>query len=252
MWSVQCERCGAPAEVSIAPPRIVRCAACRTESPASPTLAARLEESAASVARIVARTRRLGGVGKSAVRFGTRLLVVLAALWLYAVAMLVIVGGLNVFYGQDGGAVARACVLLPLGATLVVTGGAALLDLRRRLAAIEGLAGAVPPRAPGEDASCPVCGGAVHVPTARAVVECGYCKSDVVVAPRVVEGAVRREVRGLELLEQTLVERERGLAAAALGRVLVVLGGGVVLAFGLAVCGGVVGALIDVGRLFAR
>ncbi|MBX7191747.1 MAG: hypothetical protein K1X94_06805 [Sandaracinaceae bacterium] len=251
MWSVRCERCGAPAEVAIAPPRIVRCASCGSTTPASAALEAQLDRAANILTGIVARTARLDGAARRIVGLGRRALVFLAVPWLFAVVMLGLVGGLNLAsaLGADGQSLGRACVLLPLGLMLFVTGGTTLLTLGSRILEIETHARAEPAVTPGEPATCPVCGGGLPPHGLRAVVGCGYCKSEVVVDPRLLARAERRTATSLDALERTLDARAAALAAAGFGRVLWILGGAVILSFALAVCGGVLGALLDMSRI---
>jgi len=162
--------------------------------------------------------------------------------------------GLVQLYGVvagDGASLGRMCVFVPLAGTLFLAGGAALIDLRRRIDALRGLFAAEAPAEAGEPFRCPVCGGAVQAAGVQAIVACGFCRSDVVLDPSAVARAGRRHATDVAQVESVLGERARSIAASGLGRAATILIGAVLLSFVLAVCGGFVGAIFDVGRIMA-
>ncbi len=64
--------------------------------------------------------------------------------------------------------------------------------LRKRLRRLEQSCAANPPQQPGEPATCHVCGGPLAVQGPQAVVRCGYCHADNLVAPRALARATSR------------------------------------------------------------
>jgi len=137
-----------------------------------------------------------------------------------------VLAGIVVFTLRTDSNVARpagwACV--PLIALAV---GLAIWLIWRRQRQLEQSCAAVPPAAPGEPASCHVCGGPVAAADGQAVVRCRFCQADNIVLPRVLQRSQHAFVKSAQELIRDLdrLAVEKNITRVLLIPVAVAVGG---------------------------
>lgn len=240
MLAAPCPSCGAPTRVSLAHPDRVRCRSCGHDGAPGSAVTAALQRAAELVSRRAERERQLDERTRAWVARSRLSPLVVALLGMGLSLPALGVFAMVLAFTMDGSAeplIAMLCAGPALATPAVVCAGLYALVARR--ASLAQAAAAVPPPAPGEPASCRVCGGDVETGGA-AVVRCGYCKADNVVRADVLARAVAHTDRAAGDLESEVARRAGTVKSAARGAMIFAVATAIIapvlgMAFALAV-----------------
>lgn len=224
-----CQTCGAPSPLSLTSTS-VHCRHCDTTAPLPPEVTREIQQAAAVLGQIDARERQLSASERRAVSstWGSRLLFVLAALFM--LVPFVACGGCGVYWSATS---ERPLIgfllmtLLPLGLMLAVV-ATGWWWIRRSRRAFALACAAVPPAVTGGSAACHVCGAELSTAT-EAIVRCGYCSSDNVVEPGVLQYAAQQAVAVLDGFDREVHRRAKSVGAASRNASIATVGMGCVV-----------------------
>jgi DNA-directed RNA polymerase subunit RPC12/RpoP len=235
--AVNCPQCGAEAPLALQSDAI-RCPYCGHHGPLPAAVAQQLEQARQLLFSLDVHARQLDARERRAVAssHGSRALllaatlagalpVALATLLLVAMALLT-----SSWMGLFWWGALLFAILLTVWAVL-----RARQRLHTRVRALTLACAATPPRAPGEPASCHVCGSPI-ASDVEAVVRCGYCQSDNIVATDVLAAAKQHRQGTLTDFASAVQQQASSVTAAGrLGAVGIVGTGcmGPVLGLGL-------------------
>lgn len=223
MIACPCPRCGRPTALSLATSERIRCLACGHDGPPAPDVAERLRVAGAMLRGLDVRERQLDASQGRAIqralgertmlRFVVALTSLLPALWAAFFLMISLL--------DDEGERGSLVILLPpMLLPLAIYGGLVALVLRhagRKREGLLALCAAEPPNAPGEPASCHVCGAPLVGEATRAVARCSYCEADNVVDPQALDAARRRRESSVGSIEQAVQTEARAATFASVG-----------------------------------
>ena len=205
MHAVQCPRCGAPVRVSLLSPDGILCRHCRYSGPPSPSDAQKIREAAAVVGSLDRRQRQFSFLRRKASAGG--IWHVLSLLWAsfpLAAAAAIVSWLIRKSYGRDIGAAAFS---LTVGVALLVLAlGVVVLTVKHIL--LRKACTAEPPEAPGEPASCFLCGAPLPAPI-QGVARCQHCATDNVVPQSLLQRTHQHVVQSLDHLDATVRRRAR-------------------------------------------
>lgn len=213
MLSTACPRCGRPAPLSLAAPEQLSCPTCGHKGELPPNVRAQLEGARRLLQTIATRERQLTAQQRRALGSSRS-----AALgyWLTTAAVSVpllacgALGTLITLGGRDTSIAGAAMSLTPLALFLLV----AIVGQRtvnKRYSDLRIACAAVPPSSPGQPAGCHVCGGPLSGPANAAILRCGFCSADNVVAADALTAAASARATLTGDVETT-VRRQAGLA----------------------------------------
>lgn len=223
MIACPCPRCGRPTPLSLGASERVRCLACGYDGPPAPEVAERLRVAGAMLRGLDVRERQLDASQARAIqralgeRATLRLVVALTSLLpaLWAAFFLLIS-----LVDDEGEGMSLVIVGPPMLLPLAIYGGLVALVLRhagRRREGLLALCAAEPPGAPGEPASCHVCGAPLVGEATHAVARCSYCEADNVVDPQALDAARRRRESSVGSIEQAVQTEARAATFASVG-----------------------------------
>jgi hypothetical protein len=209
--------------LSLATSERVRCLACGHDGPPAPEVAERLREAGVMLRGLDVRERQLDASQAAAIqralgeRRTLRLVVALTSLLpaLWGAFFLLM------FLLDDEGERGSLVILLPpMLLPLAIYGGLVVLVLRhagRKREGLLALCAAEAPGAPGEPASCHVCGAPLVGEATHAVARCSYCEADNVVDPQALDAARRRRESSVGSIEQAVQAEARAATFASVG-----------------------------------
>jgi len=205
MHAVHCPHCGAPVRVSLLSPDGILCRHCRYSGPPSPSDAHKIREAATVVGSLDQRQRQFSFLRRKASAGGIWLL--LSLLWAsfpLAAAAATVSWLIRKSYGKDIGAAAFS---LTVGVALLVLAlGVVVLTVKHVL--LRRACTAEPPEAPGEPASCFLCGAPLPA-AVRGVARCQHCATDNVVPPSLLQRTHQHVVQSLDHLDAAVRRRAR-------------------------------------------
>lgn len=212
MLSTACPQCGRPAQLSLAAPDRLACAACGFAGAPPPDVQRRLASAAQILQSIGARERQLSAQQQRALgssrgaALGYWLTTGIVSIPLFGCGAL---GAVIALGGKQASLSGAAFSLAPL-ALFALSAVIGQRWVSKRYAALRVACAALPPPAPGQPAGCHVC-GAPLVSGASAVARCGFCHADNVVAPDALAAAAAS--RGASVTDfEAEVKREATLA----------------------------------------
>ncbi len=198
MLATHCPNCGKPAPVSLATPTFVHCRACGYRGRPRPEAEQRMVEAAEVLRLSNARNRQVAGLRLALVTSGkivsgclltaTIALTLLCGLPVLLVTLIVLPGILTGWLEK----VSWVIAIVPFPLSIFVFGMGVVFIVRQALGRLEEGCAAVPPAAPGESASCHVCGAPLTMVGEAGVARCGFCQADNVVTARALDRARKR------------------------------------------------------------
>lgn len=189
---VPCPACGAPLEPSLAEPDATVCPSCSRRGAPTGAAAVAVAATRRAVQDLGQQRATLSDRQERAVSSTRGALSVVAAvsalLALPSLLVSIVVGALEREAHRGPSAWPHLPWILLVPVTL-----AALLVVRRAVAEVESLCGALAPRTPGEPARCHACGAPLDPPNAeQPLVHCGHCRAPNLLSPSALDRATAR------------------------------------------------------------
>ncbi len=213
MFVVRCPSCAAPAEIALSSPEVARCRHCARQGPPAEADRARLERAVSQLQALDKRRFQHRNSRWFARRDSVRRVVLVAALVLPCAltSFLALLSGR--WLGEEVGVPAAWASVAVSGVALLV---GLVLALRREARLRRGCSASAPV-APGEPATCFLCGAPLTASGAELAVRCGHCQADNLVREEQLERVGSREDRALDDVEVQLWARASA-ASGALGK----------------------------------
>jgi hypothetical protein len=191
--------------VSLLSPDAILCRHCRYSGPPSPSDAQKIREAAAVVGSLDQRQRQFSFLRRKASAGGIwHLVSLLWASFPLAAAAAIVSWLIRKSYGRDIG---TAAFSLTVGVALLVLAlGVVVLAVKHFL--LRQACTAQPPEAPGEPASCFLCGAPLPAPV-RGVARCHHCATDNVVPSSLLQRTHQHVVQSLDHLAADVRRRAR-------------------------------------------
>lgn len=236
MITTRCPECGKPAELSLASPDHMSCAACGYAGPPPGDTPGRLREAAGALEGLDRAQRQLSGFSRRILgAASTRTIVfLLTAAGVSLPFALCLASATSAQLSRAGTVhLGHAVTWLVCASPLLFMAGFALVGnawIGRKIGALRLRLAATPPPRPGEPAACHVCGGPVTSSGAEAFSRCGYCGADNLVLPEVLHRRVDAAVADVADFAASVRGQSEGVAAVAKQAQRLVLVGAVVAA----------------------
>jgi hypothetical protein len=181
----------------------IQCVSCGYSGPPPPQVAEQLSAAAQAVRQMDAGERQLAGMQRRVATAGGKSI----ALYLLVSALvfipLLLFGLFGVALDVNWDLMIFFWLPLIIGVDAAVIG---LWWIIKRRRALQEATAAVPPRTAGATASCRVCGASLEQ-TTEAIIRCGYCESDNLVAAEVLQRLGQRKAVAMDnLVEQVKTE----------------------------------------------